>query len=98
MIIENAEESRPERRLFLNESDNSRTGIPNSLAIHDRGLATLIGNTSKDSTGKSLSPTMRKDIERLRIWDARSKTKNNEKNLRSAFIELDKLKDKLTLS
>lgn len=98
VIIENAEESRPERRLFLNESDSSRIGIPNSLAIHDRGLATLIGNTSKDSTGKSLSPTMRKDIQRLRIWDARSKTKNNEKNLRSAFIELDKLKDKLTLS
>ncbi|MEM2161080.1 MAG: transcription initiation factor IIB [Candidatus Nitrosotenuis sp.] len=98
VIIENIEDSRPERRSFLDDPDNSRIGTPNSLAIHDRGLATIIGNTSKDSTGKSLSSTMQQDMRRLRIWDARSQTKNKGRNLRAAFIELDKLKDKLTLS
>ena len=98
VIIENIEDSRPERRSFLDDPDNGRTGAPSSLAIHDRGLATIIGNTRKDSTGKSLSSVMQQDMRRLRIWDTRSQTKNKGRSLRTAFIELDKLKDKLTLS
>lgn len=99
VIIENIEDSRPERRFFSDDSsDNSRTGTPNSLAIHDRGLATTIGSTRKDATGKSLSSTMQQDMRRLRIWDNRSQSEKTGRNLRMAFIELDKLKDKLTLS
>ena len=99
VIIENIEDARSERRSFFDDSvDNSRTGSPNSLAIHDRGLATTIGSTSKDSTGRPLSSMMKQDMRRLRVWDARSQTASKGRNLRTAFVELDKLKDKLTLT
>jgi len=99
VIVENIEDSRPERRFISDDSsDNSRTGTPNSLAIHDRGLATTIGSTSKDATGKSLSSVMQQDMRRLRIWDNRSQSEKTGRNLRAAFMELGKLKDKLTLS
>lgn len=98
VIIENIEDSRPERRSFLDNNDNSRTGVPNSLAIHDRGLATIIGRIGKDSTGKSLSVAMQQNMRRLRLWDSRSQTESKGRNLKAAFVELNKLKDKLTLT
>ncbi|HEY8111064.1 MAG TPA: transcription initiation factor IIB [Candidatus Nitrosotenuis sp.] len=100
VIVERIEESNSTRSLFVdNHDDRSRTGTPNSLAIHDRGLATVIGKVSKDASGKSLSVSMKNSIRRLRIWDSRSQThEHSDRNLRLAFLELDKLKDKLTLS
>lgn len=99
VIVERLEDARPERRSFLDDHNNtSRTGSPSSLAIHDKGLATMIGYVNKDSTGKTLSASMKQNINRLRIWDGRSQTQENaDKNLKHAFMELGKLKDKLTL-
>ncbi|NDB88613.1 MAG: transcription initiation factor IIB [Thaumarchaeota archaeon] len=97
VIVESIDDSRQERRSFTTDSiNNSRTGTPNLLAIHDRGLATVIGGT-KDSTGKPISSTMRQDMRRLKIWDSRSQSDNAGRNMRIAFIELGKLRDKLTL-
>lgn len=100
VIVEVIADSRSERRSFSDDSgDKSRTGTPNSLAIHDRGLATTIGNGRRDASGNSLSTSMIQNMRRLRIWDGQSQTSNNaSKNLKTAFMELDKLKDKLTLS
>lgn len=100
VVIERIEDSRPERRSFVEDhNDSSRTGAPSSLAIHDRGLATTIGRESNDASGKSLSVSMKQDMRRLRIWDGRSQThESTDKNLKAAFMELNKLKDKLTLS
>lgn len=100
VIVERIEDFRPERRLFADDTnDKSRTGAPNSLAIHDRGLATTIGSESRDASGKALSISMKQNMRRLRIWDGRSQTHENaSRNLKFAFMELDKLKDKLTLS
>src|SRR6266480_4559071 len=46
--------NQPEWRAFSNEerNDRSRTGIPTSLAIHDMGLACIIGKTNRDAAGK----------------------------------------------
>ena len=68
VITERIEESGPEWRSFsTDEYDNrSRTGSPTSLAMHDMGLATIIGHADKDSTGKPLSASMKGTIERLR--------------------------------
>ncbi|HEU5221209.1 MAG TPA: TFIIB-type zinc ribbon-containing protein, partial [Candidatus Nitrosotalea sp.] len=46
----------PERQSFSKEQfeDRARTGVPTSLAMHDMGLATVIGQANKDSTGKPL--------------------------------------------
>ena len=48
----------PEWRAFSNEEheNRSRTGIPSSLAIHDMGLATVIGRADRDATGKKIRP------------------------------------------
>lgn len=100
VVVERIVDPRQERRSFSDDSnDKSRTGSPSSLAIHDRGLATTIGHENTDSTGKSLSMSMKQNMQRLRTWDSRSQAQQNtSRNLKMAFMELDKLKDKLMLS
>ena len=102
VISETLQDSGPEWRSFSKQegtSDPTRTGAPTSLAMHDRGLATIIGPTNRDSSGKPLSSTMKSTIERLRTWDSRSKTtSSSDRNLRQALMELSALKDKLTLT
>jgi transcription initiation factor TFIIB len=93
-------ESGPEWRSFSKEEHEgrSRTGVPTSLAMHDMGLATIIGPTDRDATGKPLSASMRSTIERLRTWDSRSQVHEPiDRNFRQAFSELDRLKDKLAV-
>jgi len=100
VIIEQIEESGPERNLVKDDRDDkTRVGIPTSLAIHDMGLATIIGITNKDASGKPLSSQAKHEMKRLRTWDSRSQMNEHvDRNLRYAFIQLDKLMDKLTLS
>jgi transcription initiation factor TFIIB len=100
VIEELIEDSRPERNLSKDERDDrSRVGVPTSLAIHDMGLATVIGTLNKDATGKPLSAYAKHEMKRLRTWDNRSQmNEHSDKNLRHAFIQLNKLKDKLALS
>ncbi|MBM2852829.1 MAG: tfb [Candidatus Nitrosotenuis sp.] len=93
-------ESGPEWRSFSKEEgeNRTRTGTPTSLAMHDMGLATIIGQADKDATGKPLSSSMRSTIERLRTWDSRSQVHEPvDRNFRQAFSELDRLKDKLAV-
>ena len=67
--------------------------------MHDMGLSTVIGSANKDATGKPLSSSMKKSIDRLRTWDSRSQANTSlDRNLRQALSEMDKLKDKLSLS
>ncbi len=96
---EHTESTGPERRSFPDDRINrERTGGGTSLAIHDQGLSTVIGPTNRDSTGKPLSSSMKQTLKRLRIWDSRSQNERKEKNLRRAFNELNRFKDKLSLS
>lgn len=100
VVAECVEDTRPEHIAYADEhGDRRRTGAPNSLAIHDRGLATMIGNSNKDVAGKPLSTNMKQSMNRLRIWDGRSQVhESTDRNLRMAFMELEKLRDKITLS
>ena len=101
VITETLQDSGPEWRSFSKEggADPTRTGAPTSLAMHDRGLATIISPMNKDSSGKPLTSTMKSTIERLRTWDSRSKVNaSSDKNLRQALSEVSTLKDKLSLS
>ncbi|MEX0911652.1 MAG: TFIIB-type zinc ribbon-containing protein, partial [Nitrosopumilaceae archaeon] len=100
VMTDRLEESGPEWRSFSKDEhdDRSRTGVPTSLAVHDMGLATIIGPMDKDATGKPLSASMKSTIERLRTWDSRSQVREPvDRNFRQAFSELDRLKDKLTV-
>jgi len=101
VLSETLQDSGPEWRSFSKDggTDPTRTGAPTSLAVHDRGLSTIINPINRDSSGKPLSSTMKTTIERLRTWDSRSKVKlSADRNLRQALSELSRLKDKLSLS
>jgi transcription initiation factor TFIIB len=101
VISDTMQDSGPEWRSFPKEggADPTRTGSPTSLAIHDRGLSTIIGVQNRDSSGKPLTSAMKSTVERLRTWDSRSKANASaDRNLRQALGELSRLKDKLSLS
>jgi transcription initiation factor TFIIB len=93
--------SRRDRRAFSLEEANDRiiTGLPTSLARHDMGLATIIGKHDRDASGHRLDPIMRSRMQRLRVWNTRTRGRASaNRNLMYAFDELDILKDKLALS
>ena len=101
VIKEKIVDAGPERRAFSPEEKNNRahTGPPSRLAMHDMGLATVIGKENRDSSGKSLSASMKGTIERLRTWDGRTQVHESEdRNRRQAFSELDRLVDKLNVN
>jgi transcription initiation factor TFIIB len=101
VISEKSQESGPEWRSFQKDggSDPARTGAPSSLTIHDMGLSTVINPINKDASGKPLTTSMKSTIERLRTWDSRSQVHEPiDRNLRQALGELNKLKDKVTVS
>jgi transcription initiation factor TFIIB len=101
VVVDKIEEEGPEWRAFSKEEkdDRARTGVPSSLAMHDMGLATVIGAEDRDAAGRSLPASMKAAIERLRTWDGRSQVHEPvDRNLRQAFSELDRLADKLNLS
>jgi transcription initiation factor TFIIB len=76
-----------------------RAGGPISLARHDMGLATAIGNENTDASGALLGPAVLSAIGRWRTWDSRVKIQSSsERNLQQAFGELGRLKTRLNLS
>jgi transcription initiation factor TFIIB len=94
-------ETGPEWRHFSEDGkeSHSRTGVPTSIAQHDMGLATVIGVSNRDASGRSLSGSMKSTVERLRTWDRRSQVhESTDRNLRQAFSELRRLSDKLVVS
>ena len=100
LIKEKIEDRGVEWRAFSSEEVNERahTGPPSSLAMHDMGLATVIGKADRDASGKSLSASMKATIERLRTWDGRSQVHESaDRNRRQAFSELDRMVDKLNV-
>jgi transcription initiation factor TFIIB len=91
-----------ERHVFTGEQideTRARTGAPTSLASHDMGLATIVGNNDRDASGTKIDPSIRSTMQRLRTWDFRLQLNTpSDRNLRTAFMLLDTLKDKLGLS
>ncbi|MFL6410321.1 MAG: transcription initiation factor IIB family protein, partial [Nitrososphaeraceae archaeon] len=89
-----------EWRAFSNEEheNKSRTGIPTSIAMHDMGLATVIGSSDRDASGRKIDAETHTTMQRLRTWDSRAHIRNySDKSLFNAFNKLDILKDKLAL-
>ena len=77
----------------------SRTGMPESLAIHHKGLSTLIGVGDTDARGKALEPAQKVKIQRLRTWNNRSQLNDSiSRNLEKALKFLNNFGDKLYLS
>jgi transcription initiation factor TFIIB len=105
VLTERSNENRPQWRSFLSDpaqqitSNRNGAGMPTSLARHDMGLATIIGRINIDAGGHALHPAMRTTMERLRIWDIRTQIRSStDRNLRNAFNQLEKLRDRLGIS
>lgn len=102
IIKESEISTRPEWRAFTKEEreEKARVGMPSSLAIHDRGLATKLGadTRDRDASGRSLTPGERRRIKRMRMWDRRSQMQVPlHRNLLQALTELDRIADKLNV-
>ena len=101
VFFDKNQETRREWRAFNAEDpkDKIRTGMPRSLARHDMGLSTVIGRNNMDAAGQTLDASMCCRMGRLRTWDFRAQDSGSgDRNLRQAFSELFRLKDKLGLS
>jgi transcription initiation factor TFIIB len=101
VVKEKTVETGPEWRSFSGDEkdDRSRTGLPTSVAMHDMGLATVVGAENRDASGKSLSGSMKSSIERMRTWDRRSQAHESaDRNMKQAFSELRRLSEKLSVS
>lgn len=80
-------------------NDRNRIGTHVTLARYDMGLYTIIGRTDRDANGAKINTAIRYKIERLKIWDLRTQLHTpKDINLKKTFNELDRLKDKLSLS
>ena len=107
MICQNCGVVSQDEISFDTRDDNTFTHITNlsqidnrtNLRLHDMGLATIIDKSNKDSKGRPIEYKMRYEMRRIRLWDTRSHAKNSsERNLRIALSEMEKLKQKLSLS
>jgi len=84
---------------FHDDFKNTRTGPKISMTMHDGGLSTVIGKSNFDSNGKSVPYGMKSSLNRMRMWDSRSKTSStSHRNLMVALLEITKLKEKMSLS
>ncbi|KEQ56856.1 Transcription initiation factor IIB 6 protein [Marine Group I thaumarchaeote SCGC AAA799-E16] len=98
-IVQNNSQDRKNSALFSNDDFALRNGSKTSLRLYDMGLSTNVGNLNHDSTGKPVDYKMKNNMKRMRLWDSRSKTKNSSgRNLKNALVEIEKLKEKLTLT
>ena len=84
---------------FNEDFKNRRTGPKISMTMHDGGLSTIIGRSNFDFSGKAVSYGMKGKLNRMRMWDSRSKSITTaHRNLIVALTEINKLKEKLSLS
>ena len=91
----------PEWRAFTKEEREAkaRVGIPLSLAVFDKSLATMLDDSKRDASGRRLTHQERVMAQRMKKWDIRSQMEMpSHRNLKRALTELDKSADKLKVS
>jgi transcription initiation factor TFIIB len=100
VVEEDAVDHGPEWRAFdaSEKDEKSRVGAPTTKMMHDDGLSTTIGWQNKDAYGNSLSTQKRQQMQRLRTWDERFRTRDSqERNLKQALGEIDRMASALGL-
>jgi transcription initiation factor TFIIB len=90
----------PEWRAFDVEQREKRTrvGAPITQTIHDKGLSTMIGWSSRDYYNKKLSSEKRAQLYRMRKWQRRIRVSDStERNLASALSSMSKICSSMNL-
>jgi transcription initiation factor TFIIB len=100
VISELIEETNQDWHIFSagERSRETRTGAPSTLARHDRGLYTVIGQSNRDAAGIRIDSLMHSRMQRIRKWDYRTQVAANDRSLQQAFVGLGLLKHRLQLS
>jgi len=100
IIDEDSIDRGPEWRAFdsAERDRKSRVGAPTTNLMHDKGLSTNIGWQNKDAYGNALSSRQREQMQRLRTWNERFRTRDSkERNLKQALGEIDRMASALGL-
>ncbi|MDQ3847534.1 MAG: transcription initiation factor IIB [Thermoproteota archaeon] len=100
VVSDNILSQEKEWRSFDSEElqNRVRVGSPTSLAFHDKGLSTTIGNEITDASGKVIDPATQMRMGRLRMWNKRSQSHSSaERNFQKAFTLLSRIRDRLGL-
>jgi len=89
----------PEWRDFdADGTSKSRVGPPSTNRQHDRGLSTNIDWRDRDGYGNALAAERREEMQRLRTWDERFRTKDSkERTLKLALGEIERISSALSL-
>ncbi len=90
----------PEWRAFnyKEKEQKSRVGAPTTKTMHDKGLTTTIDWKDKDAYGRQIKSKKRTQMNRLRQWQERIRTKDaGERNLQFALSEIDRMSSSLGL-
>ena len=81
--------------LKYNENNNNN----NNNLLFNIESSTIIGKSNVDAVGKKISNDMQNKIDKLRIWEKRTRYINaKDRNLKDAFTKLNNVKHKLGLS
>lgn len=96
VIHERVGDEQEDWSILAREPNSKLRTSPTSLARSGMGLSTIIGRPDK-SAGSGLNAAMRSTFDRLRAWDFRVKGQD-ERSLRRAFVELDRLRGVIQLS
>jgi transcription initiation factor TFIIB len=96
VIYERLGEEHEDWSILAREPESKLRTSPTSLARSGMGLSTIIGRPDM-SAGSGLDAAMRSTFDRLRAWDFRVKGRD-DRSLRRAFMELDRLRGTLRLS
>ncbi len=100
VVSDNILSQEKEWRSFDSEElqNRVRVGSPTSLAFHDKGLSTTIGNEITDASGKVIDSATQMRMGRLRMWNKRSQSHSSaERNFQKAFTLLSRIRDRLGL-
>ena len=78
--------------------NRSRVGSPSTHTLHDKGLSTIISWNNHDAHGRQVSARKRRQLNRLRKWDERYRTRDaKERNLKQALAEIHRMASALGL-
>lgn len=100
ILDEEAIDPGPEWRAFTASERNEKSRVGGTLTElrHDKGLSTNIGWQDKDAYGETGPARKQAQMQRLRTWDERFRTKSaQERNLKKAFGEIERMASAIDL-
>ena len=90
----------PDWRAFSRQERDrkARVGSPTTNMMHDKGLSTTIDWRNKDAHGNALSARQRQQVERLRTWNERFRTRDSkDRTLKAGLTEINRMASALGL-